>query len=44
MVLVLVELTVGLTDSFRNNPSYQFMVGGQWVDHPGGKVKFTVKC
>ena len=34
----------GIADSFRNNPSYQFMVGGQWVSHPGGKVKFTVKC
>ena len=32
----------GIADSFRNNPSYQFMVGGQWVSHPGGKVKFTV--
>ena len=21
----------GIADSFRNNPSYQFMVGGQWV-------------
>lgn len=26
----------GFGDSFRNNPSYQFMVGGQWVEHPGG--------
>ena len=32
----------GIADSFRNNPSYQFMVGGQWVSHPGGKVKFIV--
>ena len=32
----------GIADSFRNNPSYQFMVGGQWVSHPGGKVKFKV--
>src|SRR5262249_7938524 len=22
-------------DSFRNNTEYQFMVGGQWVAHPG---------
>jgi len=28
----------GMGDSFRNNPEYQFMVGGQWVSHPGGKV------
>lgn len=26
----------GLGDSFRNNPYYQYMVGGQWVEHPGG--------
>ena len=32
----------GLADSFRNNPNYQFMIGGQWVSHPGGKVKFKV--
>jgi uncharacterized protein len=25
----------GLGDAFRNNPRYQFMVGGQWVEHPG---------
>lgn len=24
----------GAADSFRNNPNYQFMVGGQWVAHP----------
>lgn len=24
----------GMGDSFRNNPNYQFMVGGQWVAHP----------
>ena len=33
----------GLVDSFRNNTNYQFMIGGQWVEHPGGKVKFKVK-
>lgn len=32
----------GLGDSFRNNPGYQFMIGGQWVSHPGGKVNFKV--
>ncbi|MCB0748616.1 MAG: ThuA domain-containing protein [Ignavibacteriae bacterium] len=32
----------GLGDAFRNNPEYQFMVGGQWVAHPGGKVKYEV--
>ncbi|MGY0691434.1 ThuA domain-containing protein [Virgibacillus sp. FSP13] len=25
----------GLGDSFRWEPEYQFMVGGQWVAHPG---------
>ncbi len=33
----------GLGDSFRNNPYYQFMVGGQWVEHPGGKVEHRVQ-
>lgn len=32
----------GLGDSFRNNTEYQFMVGGQWVAHPGGKVDYEV--
>ena len=32
----------GLGDSFRNSTPYQFMIGGQWVEHPGGKVKFEV--
>ena len=26
----------GLADSFRSNVEYEFMVGGQWVAHPGG--------
>jgi len=26
----------GMADSFRNETEYQFMVGGQWVAHPGG--------
>jgi type 1 glutamine amidotransferase len=25
----------GLGDAFRDSPEYQFMVGGQWVAHPG---------
>ena len=32
----------GLGDAFRNNTEYQFMVGGQWVAHPGGKVDYDV--
>ncbi len=31
-----------MADSFRNNPEYQFMVGGQWVAHPGGIIDYTV--
>lgn len=33
----------GLGDSFRNNVAYQFMVGGQWVAHPGGVIDYTVE-
>jgi type 1 glutamine amidotransferase len=29
-------------DSFRNNTEYQFMVGGQWVAHPGNIIDYTV--
>lgn len=32
----------GLADSFRSNPTYQFMVGGQFVAHPGGIVDYEV--
>ena len=32
----------GAGDSFRNNTNYQFMVGGQWVAHPGGIIDYTV--
>jgi uncharacterized protein len=32
----------GLGDSFRNNTEYQFMVGGQWVAHPGGIIDYGV--
>lgn len=31
-----------MADSFRNNPEYQFMVGGQWVAHPGGIIDYEV--
>ncbi len=32
----------GMGDSFRQNTKYQFMVGGQWVAHPGGIVDYEV--
>ncbi len=32
----------GLGDSFRDNTEYQFMVGGQWVAHPGGVIDYKV--
>lgn len=32
----------GLGDSFRNNTEYQFMVGGQWVAHPGNVIDYDV--
>lgn len=31
-----------MADSFRNNTNYQFMVGGQWVAHPGNIIDYTV--
>ena len=33
----------GLADAFRQNTEYQFMVGGQWVAHPGGIIDYTVQ-
>ncbi len=33
----------GIGDSFRKNVEYQFMVGGQWVAHPGGIIDYTVR-
>ena len=33
----------GMGDSFRNNVNYQFMVGGQWVAHPGGIIDYDVE-
>lgn len=32
----------GSADSFRNHPDYQFLVGGQWVAHPGGIIDYRV--
>lgn len=32
----------GMGDAFRSNPGYQFMVGGQFVAHPGGIITYTV--
>ncbi len=31
-----------MCDTFRNEPEYQFMTGGQWVAHPGDVRSFTV--
>lgn len=33
----------GMCDSFRNNPEYQYMTGGQWVAHPGGILDYSVQ-
>ncbi len=33
----------GTGDSFRNNVEFQFMVGGQWVAHPGGVIDYSVE-
>ncbi|MEZ4615278.1 MAG: ThuA domain-containing protein [Caldilineaceae bacterium] len=32
----------GMGDSFRNNVNYQWMVGGQWVAHPGNVIDYEV--
>ena len=32
----------GMGDSFRVETEYQFMVGGQWVAHPGNIIEYTV--
>ncbi len=32
----------GMGDSFRESPDYQFIVGGQWVAHPGGVIDYQV--
>ncbi len=31
-----------MCDAFRNEPSYQFMTGGQWVAHPGDIIEYEV--
>ena len=33
----------GMGDSFRNNVEYQFMVGGQFICHPGGIIDYDVQ-
>ncbi len=32
----------GMGDAFRNNTGYQFMSGGQFVEHPGGIHEYLV--
>lgn len=32
----------GMADSFRENTDYQWMVGGQWVRHPGDIIRYRV--
>ncbi|TQS69923.1 hypothetical protein ERN12_16700 [Rhodobacteraceae bacterium] len=32
----------GMGDAFRREPDYQFMVGGQWVAHPGNIIDYRV--
>ncbi len=32
----------GMADSFRQATEYQFMVGGQWVAHPGNIIDYRV--
>lgn len=48
-LLTAVESGVGVAgwhgcmgDSFRDAVDYQFMVGGQWVAHPGNIIDYTV--
>lgn len=33
----------GMADSFRQSTGYQFMVGGQWVAHPGNVIDYGVQ-
>jgi type 1 glutamine amidotransferase len=33
----------GMGDSFRTSTGYQWMVGGQWVAHPGNIIDYTVQ-
>ncbi len=32
----------GMCDAFRNNTTYQWMTGGNWVAHPGNCVEYEV--
>lgn len=32
----------GMADAFRDSVEYQFMVGGQWVAHPGNIIDYAV--
>lgn len=32
----------GTADAFRNNVDYQWMIGGQWVAHPGNIIDYQV--
>lgn len=32
----------GISDSFRNNPEFEYMTGGSWAAHPGGIIDFEV--
>ena len=32
----------GMCDAFRQSIDWQFMTGGQWVNHPGGVIDYTV--
>ena len=32
----------GMSDAFRDSVDYQFMVGGQWVAHPGNIIDYQV--
>ena len=33
----------GMSDAFRDSVDYQFIVGGQWVAHPGNVIDYTVE-
>ena len=33
----------GMGDAFRDSVDYQFMVGGQWVAHPGNIIDYEVE-
>ncbi|TVR17713.1 MAG: ThuA domain-containing protein [Planctomycetota bacterium] len=32
----------GMCDAFRGDVNYQFMTGGQWVQHPGGVIDYRI--